>query len=827
MLAAAMTFMFSAVHAQHKVDILSSDSIVVAIGDTITLNAPESTSYEWSSSINCSGFRKIEPAEKERTLKLRAFGENYYRVKYKNESDKTVYDTIKVVLASAKYRKTFDITAGQGYVEVNGKGDSGISIPQEKSDVYGDGDTLRVTQKLTNWTNAKAHAVYFFNTPSGAVNLNMNVTARSGSTVSLRMKIYDTDTPDSLIAENIITFKGTGSEQVIPVITCKFGKKGYNKYDLQCIYGNNNITSINKWIIKQEKTPRSFSPTILMSPSLHIMSWRSTDPAAPKGDAYDWAYEEVMIPGGDSIVNARYIMSLGILNGYMGIQVGEGGAHRTVLFSQWDAGDTDVDPNLPDHLRSTAVDTGEGVIAKRFGAEGTGVQSFRNNGAFWDFGKYVQFISHCRDEISTYETEENGKIVTKNQRNMLVSAWWNAQDGKGWQYISTLRVAKREAFIDSWYSFVECFVNYNGQEKCYGYFRNGYAKERENENKENEKKWYHMNKADFGHNNGGEALGKRNDIWQDVDPNDKYAWIMASGGFQNNMHIGKCEVPLREENHPVDTIDTDALLAREDLAIAKEIARLDSLANFEKYKYDNTKWEMLSFSSEEPTGELVKGDNFGFAKSILDGDPKTYWHSQWQSRTAQLPHSFVIDCKETIKLNAFYFILSNDDRSGDSRLQKDILIEGSLDNNTWYDIYENKNCPNTTEYTLSLDSTAQARYLRLTIRGTQTGVVYTRINEFSAMYFPNATSIEENIETEKIKIYTAGSNIYIDSPEALENAKVDVYSTSGSLVVSHNYNDIKENDLISIHSFKFASGIYTVRVETNKGKVYTAKVMIK
>ena len=44
-------------------------------------------------------------------------------------------------------------------------------------------------------------------------------------------------------------------------------------------------------------------------------------------------------------------------------------------------------------------------------------------------------------------------------------------------------------------------------------------------------------------------------------------------------------------------------------ALAKELAELN------KYKYDNTKWEMLSFSSEEPTGQLSKGENFEISKT--------------------------------------------------------------------------------------------------------------------------------------------------------------------------------------------------------------------
>ena len=334
-----------------------------------------------------------------------------------------------------------------------------------------------------------------------------------------------------------------------------------------------------------------------------------------------------------------------------------------------------------------------------------------------------------------------------------------------------------------------------------------------------------MNKADFGHNNGGSAMGKRNDIWQDVDPNDKYAWVMVSGGFHNNMHIGKCEVPLRSNNTPVDTIDIKSLLAREELAIASEVARLNVMADLEKYKYDNTKWELLSFSTEEPTGENKNGVHNGLAKLIIDGDNDTYWHSQWQSRTATLPHSFVIDCKEAIDINSFYFVLSD----GTSRYQKDILIEGSLDNETWYNVYENTSCPPVASYVLQFDSTATARYLRLTIRGTQTGVVHTRINEFGAALYPQISSVDDNIkpQADKTKIYSVGNTIYVDAPATMESAKVDVYSASGSLVVSHTYSDIIEGDMISVHSLNFTPGVYAVRFETCDGKVTTSKVVIR
>lgn len=803
------------------VGVSAQKEITVKVGDTVTLTSTnEGTKYEWSVSTDNVTYYVL-PDEKGRTLTLRAHGENYYRVKWTDTENKSYYaDTTKIVFPAfdSYARKDFALTAGQGYAEVDGKPGSGISIPQQGT-INGDDWKLGVTEKLTNWSNRNAHAAYFINTPAGRVTLKMNITVKKNSTMRFRMRVYDTDVPDSLIAENIICFNGKGTSQTIPVITFDLGKKGYHKYDLECLWGNTSITSLNKWLVDLEGSDEPFHSTRKMAPSLHIFGWSSTNPKCPTGQSFDWAYEEVMIPGGDSIVDATYIMSLGVLAGYMGIQVGNNGTHRTVLFSQWDSGDTDIDPNLPDHLRSTAVDIGEGVVAQRFGAEGTGVQSFLSNGAYWEFGKYVQFISHCRNELATYEIKENGQTVTKQQRNMLVSAWFNAQDEKGWQYISTLRVANRNGYIDSWYSFVEDFSGAFGQRKHIGYFRNGFAKERSGN-----KKWYHMNKISFGHNNGGTHVGARNDIYQDVDPNDKYAWVMVSGGFFNGPHIGKQTVPLRSKATPVDTIDLDVLLAREELAFVREQVRLDSIKMIDKLKYDNTKWELISYTSEELSGE---GTN-GRAAQIIDGDKNTYWHSSWKSSTANPPHKFVIDMKEPVELNAFAFDLSG----GKERFQKEILIEGSLDNEKWFDIYENKDCPTPQEgyktggYLLRMDSVVTARYLRLNIKKVHTGVAYARLNEFSVLNLPMTSIGEIADKAESASIYVKGNCVCVDAPAAAESATVDIYSLSGKKVVTRSITDIMAGDVISVHSFDLVPGVYTVRYATADGNVYSAKVKI-
>ena len=115
-------------------------------------------------------------------------------------------------------------------------------------------------------------------------------------------------------------------------------------------------------------------------------------------------------------------------------------------------------------------------------------------------------------------------------------------------------------------------------------------------------------------------MGALNDIWQDVDPNDKYAFKMSTGGFANKAHLGRQSVTLRSKNTPVDTIDIASLLAREELALAREQVRLDSMKVINESMYDRSKWKLISFSSEETTGERTNGR----AAQILDGDKNTF-----------------------------------------------------------------------------------------------------------------------------------------------------------------------------------------------------------
>ncbi|WP_250822664.1 DUF4998 domain-containing protein [Parabacteroides caeci] len=126
----------------------------------------------------------------------------------------------------------------------------------------------------------------------------------------------------------------------------------------------------------------------------------------------------------------------------------------------------------------------------------------------------------------------------------------------------------------------------------------------------------------------------------------------------------------------------------------------------EYLKLDRGTWKIDDFSSEEPTGAN------GRAAQIIDNDPSTFWHSEWQATTAQLPHSITIDMN-TVKGVKCVTIAK---RQGNTDL-KTAHIEISTDNRSWEIAgkveFEKTADPNAK--TIVLGEIKKARYMKLVI----------------------------------------------------------------------------------------------------------------
>lgn len=127
-------------------------------------------------------------------------------------------------------------------------------------------------------------------------------------------------------------------------------------------------------------------------------------------------------------------------------------------------------------------------------------------------------------------------------------------------------------------------------------------------------------------------------------------------------------------------------------------------------KLPKTDWKIVSFTTEEPSGEQPPVTN-GHAVAIIDGDPETYWHSRWQGGNDPLPYEIVIDMQRRVNI-AQVELLPRGRGSNDPI--KVVRFEVSDDNLNWESIgqfgFTNQDAP-----LIYGVKASTARYIKLVI----------------------------------------------------------------------------------------------------------------
>ena len=135
-------------------------------------------------------------------------------------------------------------------------------------------------------------------------------------------------------------------------------------------------------------------------------------------------------------------------------------------------------------------------------------------------------------------------------------------------------------------------------------------------------------------------------------------------------------------------------------------------------------WKVLDVSSEEP-GE-------GNVAHIFDGNPKTYWHTDWRNVHPDYPHAFTLDLGETQDIVGIRLLPRADETNG---LIGKCRIELSADNKAWAKAYEGPTgwtAASRGWKTLELSSPMKARYLRFTaLSPAIAGQIWATLSELS------------------------------------------------------------------------------------------------
>ena len=398
-------------------------------------------------------------------------------------------------------------------------------------------------------------------------------------------------------------------------------------------------------------------------PSLHLNGFESTNARLPQGNVYNWIYNEVQIPE-DADFQGTYVEAFGFHNGYIGIQnngrMADGKTNHTVIFSSWDNGDTDSNPTLVGYKRSgvIAIDsTLKNTVAERFGGEGTGVHVLLN-GDYWKPGHWVRFLVNVQPEQIQLKDGSN-------YENTIISAWYNVRglDDK-WHYISSQRMAGQVNYFGSGFNaFLEEFTRgatSQGHMPHKAYYRRIFTRSMQGG------EWFNRNIFWFGHTDGGTAKGARNDIYQTkVNYDGEDAAYMQSGGYIEPKAGSPITLKYVE---PGDFLPSDSVLAQlQAQYVAKalhtqEVQRMNTRMNDTYEEIPQKEWQLKGKSSEETVGE---GSN-GRAALVLDGDAKTFWHTEWQSGSnKRFPHYLEFVHTGATTLNRI--VLQNDAKHSGNR----------------------------------------------------------------------------------------------------------------------------------------------------------------
>lgn len=371
-------------------------------------------------------------------------------------------------------------------------------------------------------------------------------------------------------------------------------------YRVDVTIDNPSHISLIKYFLFQRTSKDIVQMCNLGGAGSHLFTWGTTDPNAPYGAVYDWCYQECMIPY-QYQHPCDYFMTIGALDSYMGVQTNgrhsDGDFDRMVLFSVWDNGNTDVDPNLPQYKRAKVYDYNHLAVSGHGGGEGSsGTVMFRGQKYWWRPDHWTQFLINCRPENS-FRTEKNakGEDVIYPVENTMLSVWYKVDTASTWTYMATIRDADRNRLISSWYSFIENFGGGEGHELHRVYYRHGYMRSAASG------QWYNRNKVDYYPVTN---RLNRTDVNHGASSVFENSFILDYGGFMPTADSANT-VAMPATNVCVDTINLDALNDRIDVAARKwriyeRETKLCGMANIIPF----SNWTIASATGTNPQNVL-------------------------------------------------------------------------------------------------------------------------------------------------------------------------------------------------------------------------------
>lgn len=230
----------------------------------------------------------------------------------------------------------------------------------------------------------------------------------------------------------------------------------------------------------------------------------------PHGKSLEYAYTEVTVPEGQDPVGS-YFMANGFGEGYFGMQV-LGPDNRKVLFSVWSPFSTDRPKDIPAEDRVVVLAKGQDVLARDFGGEGSGGQSFLDYP--WQAGRTYRFLNSVKPD---------------GKGNTIYTAWFGDKAKNEWHLVARFLRPKTNTTLTGYHSFLENFSDRMGYRGRRAVFANQHVRDTNG-------LWHEITRARFtgdGTAGGGHRLDYAGGL-------EAHGFYLRNGGYFNDR------VPLNQ-----------------------------------------------------------------------------------------------------------------------------------------------------------------------------------------------------------------------------------------------------------------------------------------
>ncbi len=486
---------------------------------------------------------------------------------------------------------------------------------------------------MKGWSENGATIVYYWRIAPGHIRADLVYTPNYMRRPVFGIKVIRVNTGELMYEGTIATTSYKKEQTTIEAIS-DINIPADEYYRIEFTVNNPSyVNYIYYFLVQRENALPVATMSNMGGTGSHLFDFGTTDPLAPAGSAYDWAYVEGMVLS-EHQHPCDYFMTIGALNSYMGFQtngrVNNGtDFNRRVLFSVWDNGNTDEDPDLPEYMQAEVFDYNHEGVSGHGGGEGsTGSVMFMDKTWYWQPDHWVQFLLNVRPEnVRIAMKDRHGNDSIAEAENTVMTAWYKMDNWPDWQYMASIRAAFLNQLIGGWYSFIENFGGNEGWGKHRVNYRHAFMRSAASG------EWYNRNYVNFFPCYTTER--PKSEASHGASGTMDNTFFLEYGGY--NVHYDSAHyTSLLDDKTCVDTINLDRLNDRIDQAL-KLSNRYYVNQNINKACpiYPKSDWTVSSNDGVNPA-------------HALDNNMQTHWYAAGDG-----PHTIDFSATEEHVITSF------------------------------------------------------------------------------------------------------------------------------------------------------------------------------